>query len=394
MHIEDLLREVVTAQASDLHLTSGIKPTMRQWGRLTPMEQYEVLSAEDTFQLGYSMLNTFQKQKFEKFWELDLSYGVPGLGRFRVNIYRQRGAVGIAIRVIPMTIPSVESLNLPGMLKELTRKPRGLVLVTGPTGHGKSTSLAAMIDFINVERSVHIVTVEDPIEYLHQHKKSIVNQRELGFDTQSFPNALRAVLREDPNVVLIGEMRDLETISAALTIAETGHLVFATLHTANAAQSIDRIIDVFPPYQQQQIRIQLSMVMEAVISQQLLPNMRYRGRQENRTVQPRPRLGSTSGQVWPAIEEVGRVPAVEVMMATPAIRNLIREAKTHQVETSIQTGGQQGMQTMDQSLRDMHLRKLISLDDALSRAIHPEELRKMIREAGGEVEPAVRGARG
>ncbi len=394
MHIEDLLREVVTAQASDLHLTSGIKPTMRQWGRLTPMEQYEVLSAEDTFQLGYSMLNTFQKQKFEKFWELDLSYGVPGLGRFRVNIYRQRGAVGIAIRVIPMAIPSVEALNLPAILKELTRKPRGLVLVTGPTGHGKSTSLASMIDFINNERSVHIVTVEDPIEYLHQHKKSIVNQRELGFDTQSFPNALRAVLREDPNVVLIGEMRDLETISAALTIAETGHLVFATLHTANAAQSIDRIIDVFPPYQQQQIRIQLSMVMEAVISQQLLPNMRYRGRQENRTVQPRPRLGSTSGQAWPAIEEVGRVPAVEVMLATPAIRNLIREAKTHQIETSIQTGGQAGMQTMDQSLRDMHLRKLISLDDALSRAIHPEELRKMIREAGGEVEPAVRSARG
>ncbi len=394
MHIEDLLREVVTAQASDLHLTSGIKPTMRQWGRLTPMEQYEVLSAEDTFQLGYSMLNTFQKQKFEKFWELDLSYGVPGLGRFRVNIYRQRGAVGIAIRVIPMTIPSVESLNLPGMLKELTRKPRGLVLVTGPTGHGKSTSLAAMIDFINIERSVHIVTVEDPIEYLHQHKKSIVNQRELGFDTQSFPNALRAVLREDPNVVLIGEMRDLETISAALTIAETGHLVFATLHTANAAQSVDRIIDVFPPYQQQQIRIQLSMVIEAVISQQLLTNMRFRGRTENRTVQPKARLGNTTGQVWPSIEEIGRVPAVEVMLATPAIRNLIREAKTHQIETAIQTGGQQGMQTMDQSLRDLHLRKLISLDDALGRAIHPEELRKMIREAGGEAEPAVRSGRG
>ncbi len=393
MHIEDLLREVVTAQASDLHLTSGIKPTMRQWGRLTPMEQYEVLSAEDTFQLGYSMLNTFQKQKFEKFWELDLSYGVPGLGRFRVNIYRQRGAVGIAIRVIPMVIPSVESLNLPAMLKELTRKPRGLVLVTGPTGHGKSTSLAAMIDFINIERSVHIVTVEDPIEYLHQHKKSIVNQRELGFDTQSFPNALRAVLREDPNVVLIGEMRDLETISAALTIAETGHLVFATLHTANAAQSVDRIIDVFPPYQQQQIRIQLSMVIEAVISQQLLSNSRFRGRMENRTVQPKGRLGSTTGQVWPAIEEIGRVPAVEVMLATPAIRNLIREAKTHQIETAIQTGGQQGMQTMDQSLRDLHLRKLISLEDALNRAIHPEELRKMIREAGGEVEPAVRSGR-
>lgn len=387
MHIDDLLREVVSASASDLHLTSGIKPTMRVWGRLTPMDQYDVLTPEDTFQLGYSMLNTFQKQKFEKFWELDLSYGVPGLGRFRVNIYRQRGAVGIATRVIPMSIPSIEALNLPPALKDLTRKPRGLVLVTGPTGHGKSTSLASMIDFINMERSAHIVTVEDPIEYLHQHKKSIVNQRELGFDTQSFPNALRAVLREDPNVVLIGEMRDLETISAALTIAETGHLVFATLHTANAAQSIDRIIDVFPPYQQQQIRIQLAMVLEVVLSQQLLTNLRFRGRGDGRSVQ-RSRLGSASSQTWPTIEEIGRVPAMEIMMATPAIQNLIREAKTHQIETAIQTGGQYGMQTMDQSLRDQYLQKMISLDDALSRAIHPEELRKMIREAGGDVEPA------
>ncbi len=392
MHIDDLLREVVAASASDLHLTSGIKPTMRIWGRLTPMEQYEVLSPEDTFQLGYSMLNTFQKQKFEKFWELDLSYGVPGLGRFRVNIYRQRGAVGIATRVVPMTIPSIEALNLPASLKDLTRKPRGLVLVTGPTGHGKSTTLASMIDFINNERSAHIVTVEDPIEYLHQHKKSIVNQRELGFDTQSFPNALRAVLREDPNVVLIGEMRDLETISAALTIAETGHLVFATLHTANAAQSVDRIIDVFPPYQQQQVRIQLAMVVESVISQQLLPNVRFRGRPDGRPPAQRSRLGSASG-AWPVIEEIGRVPAVEVMMITPAIQNLIREAKTHQIETAIQTGGQYGMQTMDQSLRDLHLQKMISLDDALGRAIHPEELRKMIREAGGETEPAARSVR-
>ncbi len=391
MHIDDLLREVVAAQGSDLHLTSGIKPTMRVWGRLMPMEQYEVLTPEDTFQLGYSMLNTFQKQKFEKFWELDLSYGVPGLGRFRVNIYRQRGAVGIAARVIPMTIPSVEALNLPPVLKELTRKARGLVLVTGPTGHGKSTSLASMIDFVNSERSAHIVTVEDPIEYLHQHKKSIVNQRELGFDTQSFPNALRAVLREDPNVVLIGEMRDLETIGAALTIAETGHLVFATLHTANAAQSVDRIIDVFPPYQQQQVRIQLSMVLEAVISQQLIPNMRYRGNGDGGRPAARSRLGSAAqSQNWPTLEEIGRVPAVEVMLATPAIRNLVREAKTHQIETAIQTGGQHGMQTMDQSLRDMHLQKMITLDDAVARAIHPEELRKMIREAGGEGEPAVR----
>jgi twitching motility protein PilT len=387
MHIDDLLREVVEAQGSDLHLTAGIKPTMRVWGRLTPMEHYDVLTPEDTFQLGYSMLNTFQKQKFEKFWELDLSYGVPGLGRFRVNIYRQRGAVGIAARVIPMTVPSVEALNLPAILKELTRKPRGLVLVTGPTGHGKSTSLASMIDYINGERSVHIVTIEDPIEYLHTHKKSIINQRELGFDTQSFPNALRAVLREDPNVVLVGEMRDLETISAALTIAETGHLVFATLHTANAGQSVDRIIDVFPPYQQQQIRIQLSGVVEAVVSQQLLPNARYNvARAEGRPA--RSRLGTSARGAWPTLEEVGRVPAVEVMLATPAIRNLVREAKTHQIETAVQTGNQYGMQTMDQSLRDLYLRKLIAFEDAMTRAIHPEELRKMIREAGGE-EPAV-----
>ncbi len=387
MHIDDLLREVVEAQGSDLHLTAGIKPTMRVWGRLTPMEHYDLLTPEDTFQLGYSMLNTFQKQKFEKFWELDLSYGVPGLGRFRVNIYRQRGAVGIAARVIPMTVPSVEALNLPAILKELTRKPRGLVLVTGPTGHGKSTSLASMIDFINGERSVHIVTIEDPIEYLHTHKKSIINQRELGFDTQSFPNALRAVLREDPNVVLVGEMRDLETISAALTIAETGHLVFATLHTANAGQSVDRIIDVFPPYQQQQIRIQLSGVVEAVISQQLLPNARYNAaRADGRP--SRSRLGGTGRGAWPSLEEVGRVPAVEVMLATPAIRNLVREAKTHQIETAVQTGNQYGMQTMDQSLRDLYLRKLIGFEDCMARAIHPEELRKMIREAGGE-EPAV-----
>ncbi len=387
MHIDDLLREVVEAQGSDLHLTAGIKPTMRVWGRLTPMEHYDLLTPEDTFQLGYSMLNTFQKQKFEKFWELDLSYGVPGLGRFRVNIYRQRGAVGIAARVIPMTVPSVEALNLPAILKELTRKPRGLVLVTGPTGHGKSTSLASMIDFINAERSVHIVTIEDPIEYLHTHKNSIINQRELGFDTQSFPNALRAVLREDPNVVLVGEMRDLETISAALTIAETGHLVFATLHTANAGQSVDRIIDVFPPYQQQQIRIQLSGVVEAVISQQLLPNARYNvSRGEGRPA--RSRLGTAARGAWPALEEIGRVPAVEVMLATPAVRNLVREAKTHQIETVVQTGNQYGMQTMDQSLRDLYLRKLINFEDAMARAIHPEELRKMIREAGGE-EPAM-----
>src|SRR2546428_1572059 len=303
MHIDDLLRQTVEAKASDLHLTVGVPPMIRIWGKLQPTS-HPALTPEDTFQLAYSMLNTFQKQKFEKNWELDLSYAVTGLGRFRVNVYRQRRSVGVASRVISANIPSVEELNIPMVMKDLCRLPRGLILVTGPTGHGKSTTLASMVDFINAERAAHIMTIEDPIEYVHVHKKSIVNQRELGFDTQTFPNALRAVLREDPNVIMVGEMRDLETISAALTIAETGHLVFATLHTANAAQSIDRIIDVFPPHQQQQIRVQLPSVLEAVISQQLLPNMQFMaGRSERRTVAAAvcgsaARSSSTAGCRW------------------------------------------------------------------------------------------------
>ncbi len=388
MQINELLKETMDAQASDLHLTAGRKPTIRVWGKLQALEHREVLSPEDTSQLAYSMLNAFQKQKFEKTWELDLSYGIPGLGRFRVNLYRQRGATGIAMRSIPSIIPSIEDLNLPAILRDLARKPRGLVLVTGPTGHGKSTALAAMLDAVNTERAAHIVTVEDPIEYLHEHKQSIVNQRELGFDTQSFPNALRGVLREDPNVVMVGEMRDLETISAALTIAETGHLVFATLHTANAAQSIDRIVDVFPPYQQQQIRIQLSSVIEAVISQQLLANQRYFARGANAYLDGRRGAAAAAGstaattatlqRTWPSLEEIGRVPAVEIMIATPAIRNLIREAKTHQIESALQTGGQYGMQTMDMALADLCRRHLISREDAIARAIHADELRKLI----------------
>jgi twitching motility protein PilT len=394
MTVDDLLRQTVVAKASDLHLTVGIPPMIRTWGKLQPLN-HPALTPEDTFQLSYSMLNTFQKQKFEKNWELDLSYAVTGLGRFRVNVYRQRGSVGVAARVIPETIPAIEALNIPLVLKDLCRLPRGLILVSGPTGHGKSTSLAAMIDFINAERASHIVTIEDPIEYVHHHKKSIVNQRELGFDTQTFPNALRAVLREDPNVIMVGEMRDLETIAAALTIAETGHLVFATLHTANAAQSIDRIIDVFPPYQQQQIRVQVSTVLEAVISQQLLPNMQFTGRHEDRrqvaaavgaAAARAVSVGSASGETkrkdWPALEELGRVPAVEIMIATPAIRNLIRESKTHQIHTAIQTGAQFGMQTMDQALYALYTRRLVSLENALARAIFPEELRKIIERGG------------
>lgn len=387
MNFDDLLKETVGAKASDLHLTTGIPPMIRVWGKLMPLN-YAALTPEDTFQLAYGMLNTFQKQKFEKNWELDLSYAVDGVGRFRVNVYRQRGSVGVACRTISDSIPSIEELNIPMVLKDMCRLPRGLILVTGPTGHGKSTSLAAMLDFINTERSAHIVTIEDPIEYVHRHKKSMVNQRELGFDTQTFPNALRAVLREDPNVIMVGEMRDLETISAALTIAETGHLVFATLHTANAAQSIDRIVDVFPPHQQQQIRIQLSGVLEAVISQQLLPNLQFVDRKERRPVAAAAVVrtsvgGDGRGRVhWPALEELGRVPAVEIMIATPGIRNLVRESKTHQIHTAIQTGAQYGMQTMDQSLYSLYSRRLVSLENALARAIYPDELRKMIERGG------------
>jgi len=393
MTIDDLLRQTVASKASDLHLTVGIAPMIRTWGKLQPLN-HPALTPEDTFQLSYSMLNTFQKQKFEKNWELDLSYSVTGLGRFRVNVYRQRGSVGVAARVIPETIPAIEELNIPLVLKDLCRLPRGLILVSGPTGHGKSTSLAAMINFINAERAAHIVTIEDPIEYVHHHKKSIINQRELGFDTQTFPNALRAVLREDPNVIMVGEMRDLETIAAALTIAETGHLVFATLHTANAAQSIDRIIDVFPPYQQQQIRVQVSTVLEAVVSQQLLPNMQFTGHHaERRQVAAAvgaataravsvSSAGETKRKDWPTLEELGRVPAVEIMMATPAIRNLIRESKTHQIHTAIQTGAQYGMQTMDQALYALYTRRLVSLESVLARAIFPEELRKLIERGG------------
>jgi twitching motility protein PilT len=373
MDIDDLLRDALNSHASDLHLTVGVRPTIRVWGELVPMERYPILGPEDTWRLARSMMDEFQKQRFEQSWELDLSYSAPGIGRFRVNVYKQRSAVGAALRAIPRKIPTIEALNLPAILADLTRRPRGLILVTGPAGQGKSTTLAAMVDRINEERSAHIVTIEDPIEYLHEHKRSIINQRELGLDTQSFPAALRAALREDPNVVLVGEMRDLETISAALTIAETGHLVLATLHTANAAQSIDRIIDVFSPHQQQQVRVQLASVLEAVVSQLLLPARLSPARLLETATAAIPGLVAGSGATG-----VGRVPAVEVMIATPAIRNLIRETKSHQIESAIQTGAQHGMQTMDQSLRHLYERGLISFEDAIGKAMRPDELRKMI----------------
>lgn len=348
--VDELLSLVPKMRASDLHITAGLPPMFRIDGRLVPT-QYDKLNPQETQRMVYSMLTDRQKQKFEENFELDLSYGVAGVGRFRVNCYWQRGSVGAAMRAIPQTIPSVEDLNLPPVAKDLARYPRGLILVTGPTGSGKSTSQAAMLDLINSERAVHIITIEDPIEYLHRHKLSMVNQRELGLDTLTFGGALRSVLREDPDVILIGEMRDHETIATALTVAETGHLVLATLHTNSAAQSIDRIVDVFPPHQQSQIRTQMSFVLEAILCQQLLPH--------------------SSG--------IGRIPTVEVLIATPAIRNLIRENKTAQIHAALQTGSKFGMQTMDMALRDLYLHGQVTYEDALQRASDQEELKKLIR---------------
>lgn len=347
--MEDLLKITVERTASDLHLTVGLPPILRVHGRLTPTE-FPRLAAEDIKRLVYSILNDKQKEIFEKSWELDCSHGLKGFGRFRINVFRQRGAVAASFRAIPAEIPSRQALHIPPIVEKVVKRPHGLVLVTGATGTGKSTSIACMLDIINSERAVHIVTIEDPIEYIHPHKKSMFNQRELGNDTQSWHNALKSVLREDPDVILVGEMRDLETISNTLTAAETGHLVFSTLHTVDAAQTIDRIIDVFPPYQQQQIRIQLAAVLEAVLSQQLIIH--------------------ASG--------VGRVPAVEVLIATSAIRNLIRESKTHQIYNAIQTGSKYGMQTMEQALLELYKSKRITYQEAILHTMHPDELHRMI----------------
>lgn len=349
VHIDDLLRMTVEKGASDLHLSAALPPMVRVDGRLYPLP-FEPLNPRDIQRLVYDVLTGEQIQKFEKTKELDFSYGVKDVGRFRFNVYRQRGSVGCAMRAIPSAIPSLEQLRLPAILRELTRRHSGLILVTGPTGSGKSTTIASMIDVINSERNCHIMTIEDPIEYLHTHKNSMINQRELGTDTDSFHNALRAVLREDPDVILVGEMRDLETIRAALTLAETGHLVFATLHTRNAPQTIDRVVDVFPPEQQEQIRIQLANTLESVIAQQLLPM-----------------LGG------------GRVAAVEIMIATPAIRNLIREGKVHQIYSIMETSAQQGMQTMDRALADLHLNGLVSFEEAVLRCIDRENFMRFIQ---------------
>ncbi|MCL6520693.1 MAG: type IV pilus twitching motility protein PilT [Armatimonadetes bacterium] len=348
MHLDDLLRYTAEQGASDLHLSVGLPPMIRMDGKLVPTD-YMPLTPRDTQRLVYDILNNEQIQWFEKTKELDFSYGVKDIGRFRVNVYRQRGSIGAAMRAIPSKVPSMEELGLPLILKELALKHSGLILVTGPTGSGKSTTIATMIDHINNSRNCHIMTIEDPIEYLHSHKKSMINQRELNSDTDSFDNALRAVLREDPDVILIGEMRDLETIASALTLAETGHLVFGTLHTRNAPQTIDRVVDVFPAHQQDQIKVQLSNTIEAVIAQQLIP-----------------KLGG------------GRFAAVEIMVANPAIRNLIREGKTHQIYSIMETSSQQGMRTMDRILADAHRAGLISYEEALNRALDQENFSRML----------------
>ena len=349
-HIDDLLRIVQEKGSSDLHIAVGIPPIIRLDGALVPMP-YEKVSAQDSQRLIYDILTDEQIQKFETDLELDFGYQLARIARFRVNVFRDKGNVASAFRLIPQKIPTIKDLGLPPLLEELTRLPRGLVLVTGPTGSGKSTTLAAMIGQINTETSKHIITIEDPIEYLHTHRFSVINQREVGQDTRQFKHALRAALREDPDVILVGEMRDLETMQMAVSAAETGHLVFATLHTNSAATSVERIVDSFPPGQQEQVRLQLSNNLQAILCQQLIP----------RANQP------------------GRVCCLEIMKASPAIRNLIRESKAHQITSMIQTSAAMGMQTMDQALRDLYVRGVISLEECQARAMNWAELEKMIR---------------
>lgn len=353
--LHQLLKILVEQGGTDLHVTTNSPPQIRIDGKLVPLQMPPV-TAPETKQLAYSVMTDNQKQRFEEHLELDFSFGVRGLARFRANVFMQRGAVAAAYRTIPWEIKTFKELGLPEVVSDLCEKPRGLILVTGPTGSGKSTTLAAMLDKVNNERHEHIVTIEDPVEYLHSHKKCVVNQRELHADTHSFAHALRSALRQDPDVVLIGEMRDLETIESALRIAETGHLTFATLHTNSAAQTINRIIDVFPPHQQAQIRAQLSFVLEGILCQSLLPKANGKG----------------------------RALALEIMIPNSAIRNLIREDKIHQIYSIMQTGqAQHGMQTFNQSLATLYFRKQISLQTALARSSQADELQEMINRGAG-----------
>jgi twitching motility protein PilT len=355
--LPELLKTTVELEGSDLHLSIGTPPQVRVHGELRRLD-YPDLTPADTKALAYSVLTDAQKKRFEETLELDFSFGIRGIARFRCNMFNQKGAVGAVYRQIPDRIRSFEELQLPPVIAKLSDRPRGLVLVTGPTGSGKSTTLAAMIDRINTQRHGHILTIEDPIEYLHPHKNCLVNQREVHSDTHSFTNALRAALREDPDIVLIGEMRDLETIEAALRIAETGHLTFGTLHTNSAAATINRIVDVFPAHQQSQIRTQLSLVLEGIVCQALLPK--------------------ANGQ--------GRVVALEILVPTPGIRNLIREDKIHQIYSAMQTGQEKlGMQTMNQSLASLYFKRLITLETAMSASSNREELQEMINRGVGVV---------
>ena len=348
-NLADFLMYVIESGASDLHLTTGMAPAVRVHGELHPIEGYRKLMPKDLQQLIYAILTQRQREHFEEELELDVSYQLPGLARFRVNIFQQRESLGTVMRMIPFEIKDPDSLGLPPAVKEFTNLRRGLVLVTGITGSGKSTTLAGLIDIINSNRREHIMTVEDPIEFLHKHKLSVVNQREIGTDTQSFAKALKHVLRQDPDVILVGEMRDLETISSALTAAETGHLVFGTLHTQDAPQSVDRVIDVFPPHAQQQIRVQLAGTLAGVVSQQLVPT----------------------------VDGKGRAVAAEVLVATSAVRNLIREGKTHQIYTSMQAGGKHGMQVMDQALAELVKKGKITYEMGLERSHHVEEYNRL-----------------
>ena len=351
MLIEDLLKELVERKGSDLHISNALPPIARIDGKLVRMD-YDPLTPEGVESLLFPMMSNEQRRRLEQEWELDFSYGVEGIGRFRVNFYKDKGCYAAAFRTIATQAPQLEDLGMPPIVTTIADKPRGLVLVTGPTGSGKSTTLAAMVDYINRTRAEHILTIEDPVEFVHTSKVSIIHQRELGMDTRSFANALKSALREDPDIILVGEMRDHETIALALTAAETGHLVFGTLHTSSASQTIDRIIDVFPEGQQQQVRVQLSNSLVAVFSQTLLPLLQADGTKQ------------------------GRVMAQEVMLVIPAIANLIREAKAAQIYSTMQTNSGFGMQTLEMSLRDLYMRKKITLEDALARSSRPEEFKR------------------
>jgi twitching motility protein PilT len=350
VNLRALLEEMIEKEASDLHITAGERPKLRVDGDLVNSSAAEVLLPKDTLQLAYSVLTENQKKRFETEDELDFSFGIQNLARFRGNVFKQRGCVAVVIRMIPFNVRTFQDLGLPPIVAKLADKPRGLVLVTGPTGSGKSTTLAAMIDKINKERKSHIITVEEPLEFIHRHQSCIINQREVGTDTKSFSNALKYALREDPDVILVGEMRDLETISATLTIAETGHLAFATLHTNSAAESINRIIDVFPPNQQTQVRTQLAFVLEGVVTQTLLQKAKGRG----------------------------RAMAAEIMVATPAIRALIRDEKVHQIYSAMQAGKKHGMQTMNDALYQLYMSREVAVEECTRVSSDPNEFLRMI----------------